>query len=165
MPHQPGHSLGIQVAVFTVMKKLAFLVLCLTSACQLSLKSTKDNRNGDGRGSSDVCAVGQVFGGTNPDGEIACWVTNAGGCLLRGDDGACYNYCYDDGVLVKETDALGTITFRVYEPAEYEISKTIIIYNRDANTADGQDGHYSDCLLYTSPSPRDATLSRMPSSA
>ena len=25
--------------------------------------------------------------------------------------------------------------------------------------------HYSDCLLYTSPSPRDATLSRMPSSA
>ena len=25
--------------------------------------------------------------------------------------------------------------------------------------------HYSSCLLYTSPSPRDATLSRMPSSA
>ena len=25
--------------------------------------------------------------------------------------------------------------------------------------------HFSDCLLYTSPSPRDATLSRMPSSA
>ena len=24
---------------------------------------------------------------------------------------------------------------------------------------------FSDCLLYTSPSPRDATLSRMPSSA
>ena len=24
---------------------------------------------------------------------------------------------------------------------------------------------YDDCLLYTSPSPRDATLSRMPSSA
>ena len=27
------------------------------------------------------------------------------------------------------------------------------------------DGESSDCLLYTSPSPRDATLSRMPSSA
>ena len=27
------------------------------------------------------------------------------------------------------------------------------------------DGRYGDCLLYTSPSPRDATLSRMPSSA
>ena len=25
--------------------------------------------------------------------------------------------------------------------------------------------HINDCLLYTSPSPRDATLSRMPSSA
>ena len=27
------------------------------------------------------------------------------------------------------------------------------------------DGHVYNCLLYTSPSPRDATLSRMPSSA
>ena len=27
------------------------------------------------------------------------------------------------------------------------------------------EGHSSNCLLYTSPSPRDATLSRMPSSA
>ena len=26
-------------------------------------------------------------------------------------------------------------------------------------------GEFNDCLLYTSPSPRDATLSRMPSSA
>ena len=30
---------------------------------------------------------------------------------------------------------------------------------------DFYDKHYSSCLLYTSPSPRDATLSRMPSSA
>ena len=30
---------------------------------------------------------------------------------------------------------------------------------------DGIDAHARDCLLYTSPSPRDATLSRMPSSA
>ena len=28
-----------------------------------------------------------------------------------------------------------------------------------------QNGHTETCLLYTSPSPRDATLSRMPSSA
>ena len=27
------------------------------------------------------------------------------------------------------------------------------------------DAHFAFCLLYTSPSPRDATLSRMPSSA
>ena len=29
----------------------------------------------------------------------------------------------------------------------------------------GDGGSYKGCLLYTSPSPRDATLSRMPSSA
>ena len=32
------------------------------------------------------------------------------------------------------------------------------------NPAESQDSHLA-CLLYTSPSPRDATLSRMPSSA
>ena len=32
-------------------------------------------------------------------------------------------------------------------------------------TADVQPGGLETCLLYTSPSPRDATLSRMPSSA
>ena len=31
--------------------------------------------------------------------------------------------------------------------------------------AQAEDKPHSDCLLYTSPSPRDATLSRMPSSA
>ena len=29
----------------------------------------------------------------------------------------------------------------------------------------GTDGHFNICLLYTSPSPRDGLLSRMPSSA
>ena len=33
------------------------------------------------------------------------------------------------------------------------------------DTAFGGEGNDSLCLLYTSPSPRDATLSRMPSSA
>ena len=40
--------------------------------------------------------------------------------------------------------------------------------NDDANTGnqgDPQAGNIVTCLLYTSPSPRDATLSRMPSSA
>ena len=32
-------------------------------------------------------------------------------------------------------------------------------------TRSGPKPKYGDCLLYTSPSPRDATLSRMPSSA
>ena len=46
-------------------------------------------------------------------------------------------------------------------PGEYAVDLTISF---DA----GQDEFaldVSDCLLYTSPSPRDATLSRMPSSA
>ena len=33
------------------------------------------------------------------------------------------------------------------------------------NAYDPATDHYNICLLYTSPSPRDATLSRMPSSA
>ena len=33
------------------------------------------------------------------------------------------------------------------------------------NPLDWADAHFQLCLLYTSPSPRDATLSRMPSSA
>ena len=42
--------------------------------------------------------------------------------------------------------------------------------NRDLRKAKNPDGtrkgkQFSCCLLYTSPSPRDATLSRMPSSA
>ena len=42
-------------------------------------------------------------------------------------------------------------------------------YHPDVNPGDAQAEarfkEISDCLLYTSPSPRDATLSRMPSSA
>ena len=35
----------------------------------------------------------------------------------------------------------------------------------EKNADSDKSGRYSNCLLYTSPSPRDATLSRMPSSA
>ena len=39
-------------------------------------------------------------------------------------------------------------------------------YQIDFDLSKGTWNYYdSDCLLYTSPSPRDATLSRMPSSA
>ena len=40
----------------------------------------------------------------------------------------------------------------------------LISVNKDKPVKDGFEG-YCFCLLYTSPSPRDATLSRMPSSA
>ena len=35
----------------------------------------------------------------------------------------------------------------------------------DSELQQGESGTHDTCLLYTSPSPRDATLSRMPSSA
>ena len=45
-------------------------------------------------------------------------------------------------------------------------SKRKQINNRkEENAFDKEESEVSDCLLYTSPSPRDATLSRMPSSA
>ena len=47
----------------------------------------------------------------------------------------------------------------------FEFPKTIL--SKDDNGADRwyAGGKLNTCLLYTSPSPRDATLSRMPSSA
>ena len=67
----------------------------------------------------------------------------------RGDDGACYNYCYDDGVLVKETDALGTIRFDVYDPDVYESYVTVRIYNRDVNATDNQDDNFTEHTFST----------------
>ena len=42
---------------------------------------------------------------------------------------------------------------------------SIILYDPEDKEKQKRIRLYSDCLLYTSPSPRDATLSRMPSSA
>ena len=56
-------------------------------------------------------------------------------------------------------------------PSEYGQYGYIVVYDIDrkvyVNKLTGQkaNGFYGGCLLYTSPSPRDATLSRMPSSA
>ena len=44
-------------------------------------------------------------------------------------------------------------------------SGTITIDGKDISNLSPQDRVKQGCLLYTSPSPRDATLSRMPSSA
>ena len=61
--------------------------------------------------------------------------------------------------------------FSVFDPTGKKIADCGAL--RDAVTLIGfrnakWEGHYyqfTPCLLYTSPSPRDATLSRMPSSA
>ena len=63
----------------------------------------------------------------------------------------------------------------VYFPdlTEIDLIGDVVITSRDTSLvmlaevihANLDDGHMNTCLLYTSPSPRDATLSRMPSSA
>ena len=59
------------------------------------------------------------------------------------------------------TSASKTISGMIDAKVETELSETMIAINRDIIAAQGS----NICLLYTSPSPRDATLSRMPSSA
>ena len=48
-------------------------------------------------------------------------------------------------------------------PKEYQEMESF--YQGQVQEKVAQLANYNDCLLYTSPSPRDATLSRMPSSA
>ena len=52
-----------------------------------------------------------------------------------------------------------------YEEALMHVNKAIEINPYDEFAISDHDIHASDCLLYTSPSPRDRTRSRMPSSA
>ena len=47
----------------------------------------------------------------------------------------------------------------------YDIKKTILGFKCHLKSKQSQILCFYSCLLYTSPSPRDATLSRMPSSA
>ena len=65
---------------------------------------------------------------------------------------------------------MGKNLFTKYE-AETKLASTILGYDlkelclEDPNRQLGKTQFTQPCLLYTSPSPRDATLSRMPSSA
>ena len=63
---------------------------------------------------------------------------------------------------------------KIYEDNSFAIGNTPLVklksVTKNAKATvlakiEGRNPAYSVCLLYTSPSPRDATLSRMPSSA
>ena len=56
-------------------------------------------------------------------------------------------------------DADGVMTAREFRDEDGQMAANIANAKRNLN------GQIQHCLLYTSPSPRDATLSRMPSSA
>ena len=65
-----------------------------------------------------------------------------------------------DGICISE--GIATVALKRLEDAERDGDR---IYSVIRGVAGGSDGKSKSCLLYTSPSPRDATLSRMPSSA
>ena len=61
------------------------------------------------------------------------------------------------------TDALGNRMS--HEEFSEKYNSILEDYTRDSLNEQGNEDASNGCLLYTSPSPRDATLSRMPSSA
>ena len=93
--------------------------------------------------------------------------------------------CYDGLPLVGEDGTVRAKGSGVVETDEYLISQqkldayADVVYDTDCDKCNGESGSICNpklagvyhttippyCLLYTSPSPRDATLSRMPSSA
>ena len=72
------------------------------------------------------------------DAECAAWIYTKHDCHLKDEDG---NTDYDNNV--EDPEVLARIFYQVGD----------------------SDYIYQTCLLYTSPSPRDGLLSRMPSSA
>ena len=67
-------------------------------------------------------------------------------------------------VYLEDTDAYG-IMFNTNYLRSYDRALHLTTSNRNLNTSVTSQHDGWTCLLYTSPSPRDATLSRMPSSA
>ena len=65
--------------------------------------------------------------------------------------------------MIAQTLVSGTVTDA--ESGEPLIGANILIQNTSTGTTTDLEGKYQFCLLYTSPSPRDRTRSRMPSSA
>ena len=56
-------------------------------------------------------------------------------------------------------EGVPTPFYSLHEAKDYQWANGGVVLDWKGNVL------YEDCLLYTSPSPRDATLSRMPSSA
>ena len=64
----------------------------------------------------------------------------------------------EDRVITEDIFAYGKLS-------EFEDEESIIALVREQNNSSQVFENYRPCLLYTSPSPRDRTRSRMPSSA
>ena len=82
-------------------------------------------------------------------------------CLNRK---ASFNYFFEDlleaGIVLKGSEIKSIREGKVNIADSYAVEK-----NGELILINSHIASYKHCLLYTSPSPRDATLSRMPSSA
>ena len=107
-------------------------------------------------GCADTCACNYDVDATDDDGSCAypaAYYDCAGVCLNDGDgDGVC-----DENEIAGCTGP-GALNFNPLATDE----DGSCLYCEDADSDGACD---NDCLLYTSPSPRDGLLSRMPSSA
>ena len=81
-----------------------------------------------------------------------------------------YHQQYDFILIIpasNEPDLLTTIAS--LEDCHYDTDYAVVLLINESEQCTGEQSRVNrqsyDCLLYTSPSPRDATLSRMPSSA
>ena len=118
----------------------------------------------------------------NPINTFAAEVVLAGGCFwclehdlesLKGINSVISGY--SGGDLQKPTyenhNGHQEVVLVNYDSKVVSLSEIYRLYFRNIDPLDGggqfcdRGDSYRPCLLYTSPSPRDATLSRMPSSA
>ena len=93
-----------------------------------------------------------VVGSPGCSGKLATWVSSRSGTLEEHNQHLCALRDIAIGVAQKEQVAFADVFWPMYKA-------NVIAPGR--YPGDGT----RPCLLYTSPSPRDATLSRMPSSA
>ena len=70
-----------------------------------------------------------------------------------------------DGVLIKEGEMIPGADKFIQALKDNDIEYMVLTNNSMSTPRDLSARLRNTCLLYTSPSPRDATLSRMPSSA
>ena len=85
---------------------------------------------------------------------------------LDGDMDIIAGIYYDQDLVWFENNGSQSFTKRTVDGSLGGNANSVLAVDLDGdNDLDIVCGTYSSCLLYTSPSPRDATLSRMPSSA
>ena len=85
------------------------------------------------------------------------------------DDTAVFTVGTNGTLTIETTDtAAAAANIQITADGTFEVDATTVTLDSAGDIvldADGADVIFKDCLLYTSPSPRDATLSRMPASA